>query len=342
MDENTIVEHTEEEKTAVVDFKPVKKYFSRIGFSLVWLMAVTLLLSAIAVVIINLVSPKFTQSPWYIWLLSSVPLYLFAFPIYLYSLPKAINRPLYKNSMSIKQFFMFLLMCFGIMYPLNLLGYGVTALLKEVLSISTENPLEALVKSSNIYINFIFAVLLAPIMEELIFRKLLLDRLARIDKRTALFFSALAFGLFHGNLSQFFYAYGLGLLFAFIYIKTNRVGYTIGLHMIVNFFGIVVSPLVLGLGGAETQFNAEPGSIEQINQLLSKLPYLFAYLVYGFILLGMVVAGIYLLIRERRMFTVAQEDDMIPDEKAFSIVYLTWGVTLFIILSAIMFVLNFQ
>ena len=50
-------------------------------------------------------------------------------------------------------------------------------------------------------------------MEELIFRKLLLDRLARIDKRTALFFLSPCLRLFTANLSQFFYAYGLGLLF---------------------------------------------------------------------------------------------------------------------------------
>jgi membrane protease YdiL (CAAX protease family) len=341
MDENTIAESTVEDRAAVSDYKLVKRYFSRVGFSLFWLLLVSLLLSAIAAVIINITVPEFSQSPWYIWLLSAVPMYLFAFPIFLYTLPKPIDRPLHKDKMSLKQFFMFLLMCFGIMYPLNLLGFGVSELLKNALSLSSENPLDTLLENSNVFINFIFAVLLAPVMEELIFRKLLIDRLARIDKRTALFFSALAFGFFHGNLNQFFYAYGLGLLFAFIYINTNRIGYTIGLHMIVNFIGIIAAPLVLSLNNYEDLLGTVPGSLEQMNQVLSKLPYIFVYLVYALVLFGAVIAGIYLLIKERRMFRVAEEDDLIPDEKAFSLVYLTWGVVLFITISAVMFVLSF-
>ena len=45
-------------------------------------------------------------------------------------------------------------------------------------------------------------------------------------------FSGLMFGLFHGNLNQFVYAFVLGLCFGFIYVKTGNIRYTIGLHML--------------------------------------------------------------------------------------------------------------
>jgi membrane protease YdiL (CAAX protease family) len=73
------------------------------------------------------------------------------------------------------------------------------------------------------------------------FRKLLIDRLARIDKRTALFFSALAFGFFTVTLTCFSMLTGLGFCRFYLY-KDNRIGYTIGLHMIVNFIGIIAAP----------------------------------------------------------------------------------------------------
>ena len=84
-------------------------------------------------------------------------------------------------------------------------------------------------------------IIAAPIIEELIFRKLLIDRISPFGEKTAIFASALAFGLVHGNFSQFFYAFAIGLLFGYIYVKTRNILYTIVLHMFVNGFCGVLS-----------------------------------------------------------------------------------------------------
>ncbi len=329
-----------EENTAAVDFRPVKRYFSRIGLSCSLLMLITVAVQFLAAALIRLKYPQFMESDWYIWLISVLPLYLLAFPVYLYTLPKPIDKPVAKNGISAREFLMYLVMCFGIMYPLNLLGYGVTSALQSLFRLPARNPLETAMSMSNIYVTFIFAVLLAPLMEELIFRKLLIDRIGRIDKRTALFFSALAFGLFHGNFYQFFYAYGLGLLFGFIYIKTGRIRYTVGLHMIINFLGTVVSAAVLKFSKMDSLKGKAADQVELINGFLASLPSMAVLAAYGLALLALVAAGVYLLIRERRRFMVAEPDDAIPDEKAFSIVYATWGVALFLAISAAQFVIN--
>ena len=72
---------------------------------------------------------------------------------------------------------------------------------------------------------------------------LLIDKLGRYGERLAIIVSAVAFGLFHGNLSQLIYATGIGLIFGFVYVKTGRVVYSCLLHILVNFFGTVPSLL---------------------------------------------------------------------------------------------------
>ncbi|MBP5312326.1 MAG: CPBP family intramembrane metalloprotease [Clostridia bacterium] len=89
----------------------------------------------------------------------------------------------------------------------------------------------------------IYAVLGAPVLEELACRKLLLDRLHKYGQLPAAVVSALLFGLLHGNSGQFFLATFLGFVFAIVYLKTGNVLYTMALHAIINFTATVPSIL---------------------------------------------------------------------------------------------------
>lgn len=87
-------------------------------------------------------------------------------------------------------------------------------------------------------------VLLAPVCEELIFRRLMLDRLLFLGDWSALLISSLFFALFHTNLYQFFYAFTVGLILGYVRIMTGRVGWSILLHMFINLFcGVLPSYL---------------------------------------------------------------------------------------------------
>ena len=68
-----------------------------------------------------------------------------------------------------------------------------------------------------------------------------MDRLIKYGEFIAIFTSGLMFGLFHGNFQQFFFAFALGLLFAFVYARTGRIRYTIGLHMAINMTTSVIT-----------------------------------------------------------------------------------------------------
>lgn len=90
----------------------------------------------------------------------------------------------------------------------------------------------------------LFTVILAPIFEEITFRKIICDNLLPFGKFTAVIVSGIGFGFYHGNFEQSFYASFVGIFFAYIYIKTGNVWYSIVLHMIINGFSIVENIMV--------------------------------------------------------------------------------------------------
>ena len=92
----------------------------------------------------------------------------------------------------------------------------------------------------SLWASILFTVILGPMVEELFYRKLILDRILGFGELPAILLSAAMFALAHGNLAQFFYAFGLGVLWGYVYAKTGRIGYTISMHMIFNFLGGVV------------------------------------------------------------------------------------------------------
>ncbi len=93
----------------------------------------------------------------------------------------------------------------------------------------------------------LYVTFIGPLAEELFFRGMILPRMTRYGQKTALVFSALLFALYHVNIYQFFYAFGLGLLLGSLYLKTGsiRAGYL--LHAAINLLGGVLPFLIMNL-----------------------------------------------------------------------------------------------
>lgn len=101
-----------------------------------------------------------------------------------------------------------------------------------------------MVNAMPLSVNIVCVCLLGPLCEELLFRGLVAGRLARYGQAPGAFVSALLFALYHANLEQFFYAFLLGLLLAYVYYRTGLLRVSVALHMVLNFFGAVVSLLL--------------------------------------------------------------------------------------------------
>lgn len=84
------------------------------------------------------------------------------------------------------------------------------------------------------WIMFFFVAVVAPVFEELIFRKLLLYPLRRHGNWFAIIMTALLFGFYHGNFDQMPYAFVVGMLFALLAVNTNSVIPSMILHVVNN------------------------------------------------------------------------------------------------------------
>lgn len=93
--------------------------------------------------------------------------------------------------------------------------------------------------SSNVLTNilyFVFIAVIPAIFEELLFRKALITASRKFGNVFAVVFSALLFGFIHMNLGQFIFAFLIGLVFGWIYVKTDDIRIPIILHLINNGF----------------------------------------------------------------------------------------------------------
>lgn len=106
------------------------------------------------------------------------------------------------------------------------------------------------ITSQNVYLSLISVVLLAPILEEILFRGLIFNRLnSKFKTWTSIIISALIFGLIHGNIIQTINATILGIAFAYIYSKTHNLIPCIIGHFLNNLISIVEEQINLAVTG---------------------------------------------------------------------------------------------
>lgn len=81
---------------------------------------------------------------------------------------------------------------------------------------------------------FIYMVIAAPVLEELMFRGAVMNLLAPVNRTFALIASAIFFGLMHCNFNQMFNGFLLGLVFGYIALKSGSVISAVICHMTAN------------------------------------------------------------------------------------------------------------
>lgn len=282
--------------------KSIRKIFSRIGFSLTAVLVIGSFLQYLAAKIVtNLPGGDqwIRESSLGMMLISFVPLYVLAFPLGFLLLKKLPSDSRKKEAMGIKELVSYGLMCLPVMY----LGNTIGTILSKLLSGGTAtNAIEDLL-TGNILVEIIFLTILAPLFEELLFRKMIIDKTVHFGERTAVLFSALMFGLFHGNLFQFFYTFGVGFLWAYIYTKTRRFSYVFILHAAFNFIGGILPSMLMKYMGADSLAALET---MDMNAIMENTGAIAAYGIYSAGLIFFAAAGCILLVRKRKQFSFVQ------------------------------------
>lgn len=322
--------------------KQARRDFSRIGASLclmvvVWYALATVLEGALYAA----VGGKGETPNWVTYVGSGVPLYLIAMPIAVMLMGKSTVIETRKFDMKPGLFFKLLLMCLPMMWAGSVFG----SMLSMVLSNGEATDRVAdLAMQTNIW-NVVFLVIVGPIFEEWLFRKQLIDHTRKYGEKTAILLSGLAFGLFHMNLFQFFYAFLLGLMFGYVYTRTSKLRYSTAMHMIINFNGGVLAPWVLtrvDLDQLEKVSEAaENGNAAAMEQWASQNVEGLAIMLVYFVLYGTVIlAGFVLLIRNFKKFEFYTAPEELPRGTRAKTVCGNVGMIMFIMVTCMLTAVN--
>ncbi len=112
---------------------------------------------------------------------------------------------------------------------------------------------------SNAFIGFLLLAVAAPLLEEILFRGIILRfLLKKMPPWKAIVISALAFGVFHLNIWQFTGAFIMGIFFGFLFWKTGSLFYPVLFHFINNALAYL---MVMKYGGADKNLT-EIASVE--------------------------------------------------------------------------------
>ena len=93
-----------------------------------------------------------------------------------------------------------------------------------------------------------YLCVLGPITEELLFRSCVLRAGSHVSRKVGVIASALLFGLFHGNIAQFFNTFVMGLVLAYVTVKSRSIIPAIIAHICNNSSTIIVMYIKMAVG----------------------------------------------------------------------------------------------
>ena len=307
-----------------------RKQFSHVGLAAAAFMLLTLAAQVVVMVLVELLNSLLGDFIDFYgfsgrMLMSSLPMYLVAFPAVagLLQLVPKCGAP-QKEQWGFWKFASFFVIAVGIGLAGNILG-RLVGLLQPSGPDSAE--LDQLIRNSSLWVNLLTTVIMAPVVEE-----------------TAIIISGIMFGMAHGNFSQFFYAFGIGILWAYVYAKTGKVRYTIGFHMLFNLLGGVIT---VELSKGAQGLAEGPWMIRQIESILGVdmgwLVTAFSsimILAYLFFMLACLIAAITLIIMYRRQITFQPGQWPLRKGRAFQTAFLNVGMIVYFVICCGLFILN--
>ncbi len=232
-----------EEQCAVQEVPPMpdlrreRLQFSSIAFGISFIVLFTTVVQMLISTVIATLDPSIMDRDWYLTVMSTAPMYAVAMPLSLLLFRIGRADPPKRKHLSPIVWLGLLAICFALTYAGNFIGIFVNAVIGAVTGEMPVNDIQELTMNTPLWANLVFCGILAPIMEEIFYRKLVIDRMRRYGDVTAILISGVLFGLIHGNFSQFFYASFVGILFGYVYLNTGKLRYTVGLHMAINLVG---------------------------------------------------------------------------------------------------------
>ncbi len=322
------------EKASPLTSQEAKKYFSIFGFAVLGFAITFLLFGSLAFFVADgiLASKSLSFDTIGIWgqilsnLISSVlPIALFGAPVFVLLLKPLPTVNPSKSSLSFKQLLGGFCVAMLFMYIGSYFSTIFLTIFSSISGIVPENALAESLDGENLWVTFAFTVIIAPVLEEFLFRKLLCGKLLALGEGYAVFLSALAFSVIHANFYQVAYAFLVGAFLGYIYIKTGKLIYPLIYHMLLNFFGTVFNTFLLRRIDQDALLGIyDPETLEQLmssttidpNDPLVKAILILG--IYELILMVIYVIGLFVFWRAVRRKKITFEKGLLsPPKKGF-------------------------
>ena len=287
-----------------------KKVFNRIGLAIFVSMILVNIIQVIFFGIIGVVNQELLSAPWINYAGLAISFYLIGFPVFylmIKNLPEEEKRE--SKTLGVFEVIKICFMSYSIVYIVNFLTNILMMLIAVIKGSEVTNPLVNMLEGSNWIWSLIFAGILSPIIEEMMFRGVMLNKLRRYGDKVAIITTAILFGLFHANFSQFFYAVALGMIFAYVALKTGTIKYSIILHIVVNIMGGVILPAAIGDGS----------NIVAVGCV-------------ALALLAIVIVGLVLLIKNRKNISLLDGEIKLEKGTAFKTIWVNVGMILYVVI----------
>lgn len=285
-----------------------KKVFSKIGLAVFTSMLLVNIIQGVFFGIIGVVNQELLTAPWINYVGIAISFYLIGFPVFYFmvkKLPEGEKRE--SKELGIDKVIKLFLVSYSMVYIVNLLTNLIMILIATVKGSEVINPLVGVLEGSNWIWSLIFVGILSPIIEEVMFRGVMLNKLRGYGDKIAIITTAVLFGLFHANFSQFFYAVALGIIFAYVTLKTGTIKYSVILHIVVNLMGSVILPALIGDGS----------NIAIVGAV-------------GIVLLVIVIIGLVLLIKDRKNISLLDGEVKLEKGSIFNTVWINLGMILYV------------
>lgn len=278
-------------------------------------------------------------------MISMLPMYLIGMPILIVLVKTVPAEKVEKRNMKAGHFVLAALMCFGLAYASNFIGTILTTVIGMLKGGMVQNAIMNIATSINVLFAVLFMVICAPLIEEYVFRKLIVDRTIKYGQGVAVLLSGLMFGLFHGNLNQFIYAFAIGCFLAFLYVKTGNLKITIIIHMIFNFLGGVVSVKLLEMIDMERYMEIVQSGMDMDALMIymsENAVGWICYMMFALFIFATIITALVLFIVSivKNKFVFEQGQVAIPKGKRFRTVILNVGMLLYCIFWIIVIIIQ--
>ena len=331
--EETYVPDEETRKAAIV--RSARKVFSRMGWACFFMLVIATVLAVALAAIIQLAAPDLLKEAWAAFAISIISTQLVAMPcacLILKKMPRFIAEP---QRFGLGAYLACVPVCVFLAEAGNIGGTILDEFLGRLIGTGSGNvSLETAFIRLPFWALVLLLALVGPFMEELLFRKVLIDRMRGYGEKLAVVTSALMFGLMHGNLVQSVYAFLVGLLFGYVYLRTGRIWGSYGLHFFMNFLTGVLpiqfakNPLLRDYILGATLDTDDAAALGRFLQD----PQTALFPLYLLLILLLAAAGLVILIVKARRLRFSGSSLQIPKGKAFSSVWLTAGMLFFTLL----------